>query len=133
MRIYAGQTANNGVNGLPDAIVLAPIGGNAVENDAGIISFEVLNEEGVSQDLDAGNSNRYVRMTGSVRLESIDVAPDPLSYFTVVEERSINSPAKRLSLSGLKLQTRQEQLEAISIGPWIWVQPLLVSITIDSD
>ena len=30
-------------------------------------------------------------MTGSVRLESIDVAPDPLSYFTVVEERSINS------------------------------------------
>ena len=91
VRIYAGQTANNGVNGLPDAIVLAPIGGNAVENDAGIISFEVLNEEGVSQDLDAGNSNRYVRMTGSVRLESIDVAPDPLSYFTVVEERSINS------------------------------------------
>ena len=30
-------------------------------------------------------------MLGSVRLESIDVAPDPLSYFTVVEERSINS------------------------------------------
>ena len=91
VRIYAGQTADNGVNGLPAAIVLAPAGGNAVENDAGITSFSVFNEEGVSQDLDAGNSNRYVRMTGSVRLESLDVSPDPLSYFTVVEERSINS------------------------------------------
>ena len=91
VRIYAGQTADNGVNGLPDALVLAPSGGNAVENDVGIISFSVLNEEGVVQDLDAGNSNRYVRMMGSVRLEALDVAPDPLSYFTVVEERSINS------------------------------------------
>ena len=91
VRIYAGQTAANGVNGLPDAIVLAPAGGNAVENDAGVTAFSVINEEGVSQDLDAGNTNRYVRMTGSVRLEALDVAPDPLSYFTVVEERSINS------------------------------------------
>ena len=33
-RIYAGQTAANGVNGLPAANVLAPAGGNAVENDA---------------------------------------------------------------------------------------------------
>ncbi|MEC7112987.1 MAG: hypothetical protein VXW72_05570, partial [Candidatus Thermoplasmatota archaeon] len=64
---------------------------NAVENDAGVTAFNVINEEGVSQDLDAGNTNRYVRMTGSVRLEALDVAPDPLSYFTVVEERSINS------------------------------------------
>ena len=91
VRIYAGQIAANGINGLPDAIVLAPAGGNAVENDAGVTSFNVINEEGVSQDLDAGNTNRYVRMTGSVRLEALDVAPDPLSYFTVVEERSINS------------------------------------------
>ena len=91
VRIYAGQTAANGINGLPDAIILAPVGGNAVENDAGVTSFSVLNEEGVVQDLDDGNSNRYVRMTGSVRLEALNVAPDPLSYFTVVEERSINS------------------------------------------
>tara|TARA_B100000459_G_scaffold91057_1_gene51386 strand:+ start:19191 stop:25088 length:5898 start_codon:yes stop_codon:yes gene_type:complete len=95
VRIYAGQTASNGVNGLPDAIVLAPSGGNAVENDAGITLFSVLNEEGVVQNLDSGNSNRYVRMTGSVRLESLNVAPDPLSYFTVVEERSINSSGEQ--------------------------------------
>jgi len=95
VRIYAGQTAANGVNGLPDAIVLAPVGGNAVENDAGITLFSVLNEEGIAQNLDAGNSNRYVRMTGSVRLEALDVAPDPLSYFTVVEERSINSSGEQ--------------------------------------
>ena len=41
VRIYAGQTAANGVNGLPAAIVLAPAGGNAVENDAGLTSFSL--------------------------------------------------------------------------------------------
>ena len=95
VRIYAGQSATNGIDGLPDAIILAPVGGNAVENDAGVTSFSVINEEGVVQDLDNGNSNRYVRMTGSVRLEALNVAPDPLSYFTVVEERSINSSGEQ--------------------------------------
>jgi hypothetical protein len=41
VRVYAGLTAANGVNGLPDAILFAPQLGNAVENDAGIISFEL--------------------------------------------------------------------------------------------
>ena len=91
MKIYAGQKATNGVNGLPSAIVLAPPGGNAVENDVGITAFSILNDEGIAQNLDAGNSNRNLRMTGSVRLEALSVSPDPLSYFTVVEERSINS------------------------------------------
>ena len=91
VKIYAGQKATNGVNGLPSAIVLAPPGGNAVENDVGITVFSVLNEEGVAQNLDAGNTNRNLRLTGSIRLEALAVSPDPLSYFTVVEERSINS------------------------------------------
>ena len=91
VRIFAGQTASNGVKGLPDSIVLAPVGGNAVENDVAITTFSVLNEEGIVQNLDAGNANRYVRMLGSVRLEALDVAPNPLSYYTVVEERSINN------------------------------------------
>ena len=91
VKIYAGQKATNGVNGLPSAIVLAPPGGNAVENDVGITAFSILNEEGVAQNLDAGNTNRNLRLTGSIRLEALAVSPDPLSYFTVVEERSINS------------------------------------------
>ncbi len=91
VKIYAGQKATNGVNGLPSAIVLAPPGGNAVENDVGVTVFSVLNEEGVAQNLDAGNTNRNLRLTGSIRLEALAVSPDPLSYFTVVEERSINS------------------------------------------
>ena len=91
VKIYAGQKATNGVNGLPSAIVLAPPGGNAVENDVGITTFSILNDDGVAQDLDAGNTNRNLRLTGSIRLEALAVSPDPLSYFTVVEERSINS------------------------------------------
>ena len=54
-------------------------------------NFSVLNSEGIVQDLDLANTNRYVRMLGSVRFEALDVAPNPLSYFTIVEERSINS------------------------------------------
>ncbi|MGB2037408.1 MAG: hypothetical protein ACPHX8_02995 [Candidatus Poseidoniaceae archaeon] len=91
VKIYAGQKATNGVNGLPSAIVLAPPGGNAVENDVGITAFSILNDEGVAQNLDDGYTNRNLRLTGSVRLEALSVSPDPLSYFTVVEERSINS------------------------------------------
>ena len=63
VRIYSGLIASNGVNGLPDATLLAPAGGNAVENDAIITSFQVLNNIGVVQDLDDGtnwsNCNGY--------------------------------------------------------------------------
>ena len=51
VRIYSGLIAGNGVNGLPDALIMAPIGGNAVENDAGITSFTLQNSIGTVYDL----------------------------------------------------------------------------------
>ena len=50
LRIYASLVADNGVNGLPGAVVLAPENGNAIENDAMISSFELRNEAGDVQD-----------------------------------------------------------------------------------
>jgi len=80
LRLYASLIAGNGVNGLPGAVVLAPANGNAIENDAMISSFELLNEAGVAQNLESASSNQNIRLVGSVRLEGLDVSPDPTSY-----------------------------------------------------
>ncbi|MCS5536666.1 MAG: hypothetical protein NZ770_01035, partial [Candidatus Poseidoniaceae archaeon] len=81
VRVYAALTAVNGVEGLPAAIHLAPPGANAVENDAGITILEVQNSAREVQDLDDGRSNQVINLVGSVRLENLDVSPDPTSYF----------------------------------------------------
>jgi len=80
LRMYASLIATNGVKGLPGAIVLAPENGNAIENDAVIASFELQNNAGVVQDLTSASSNQNIRMIGTVRLEGLNVAPDPTSY-----------------------------------------------------
>ncbi len=80
LRLYASLVAVNGVNGLPGAVVLAPENGNAIENDAMISSFELLNEAGISQNLASASSNQNIQLVGSVRLEGLDVSPDPTSY-----------------------------------------------------
>ena len=80
LRLYASLVAGNGVNGLPGAVVLAPIGGNAIENDAMISSFELRNAAGVAQNLESASSNQNINLVGSIRLEGLDVAPDPTAY-----------------------------------------------------
>jgi len=47
VRVYAGLTTANNINGLPDAVLLDLSVGNAVENDAGITMFELKNSIGV--------------------------------------------------------------------------------------
>ena len=94
LRLYASLIAGNGVNGLPGAVVLAPANGNAIENDAMISSFELLNEAGVVQNLESASSNQNIRLTGSVRLEGLDVSPDPTSYNMTLQRwdvQTINS------------------------------------------
>jgi hypothetical protein len=98
VRVYAGLTAANGVNGLPDAILFAPQIGNAVENDAGIISFELQNTVGVAQDLDAAESGQTINLVGSVRLEDLDVAPDPAAYNLVLELKHVNITGEDISI-----------------------------------
>jgi len=80
LRLYASLVADNGVNGLPGAIVLAPANGNAIENDAMISAFELRNNAGDVQNLGSASSNQNINLVGSIRLEGLDVAPDPTSY-----------------------------------------------------
>ena len=91
VRIFATLLASNGIDGLPSALHLAPPGGNAIENDAGISSFDLQNSAGESQDPDEGRSNQLIRLVGSVLLENLQVAPDPSSYSLVVEEEIQNN------------------------------------------
>ena len=82
---------DNGIEGLPGAILLAPEGGNAVENDAGIETFSVLNIGMEPQVLESGNSNQNIYLVGEVMLENLTVAPDPLSYTLVLEHLVYNN------------------------------------------
>ena len=91
LRLYASLVADNGVNGLPGAVVLAPANGNAIENDAYIASFELQNDGGVAQDLDDARSNQNINLVGSVRLENLDVAPDPTAYNFSLQRWDINT------------------------------------------
>ena len=91
VRIFASLLATNGVEGLPSALHLAPSGGNAIENDAGIATFDLQNSAGESQNPDDARSNQLIRLTGSVRLENLDVSPDPSAYNILVEEEVQNN------------------------------------------
>ena len=91
VRIFASLLAANGVEGLPSALHLAPAGGNAIENDAGISTFDLQNNAGVSQNPDDARSNQLIRLTGAVRLENLDVSPDPSAYNLLVEEEVQNN------------------------------------------
>lgn len=106
VRIYSGLIASNGVNGLPDAVLLAPENGNAVENDAVITSFEVLNTIGVVQDLDGGTSGQTVTLNGSIRLENLAIAPDPSGYYMVLEQRYVNNTDGNITIEWLPVANR---------------------------
>ena len=106
VRIYAGLLAGNGVNGLPSAVLMAPVGGNAVENDAVITAFEVRNDIGLSQDLDNGKSNQIVNIAGSIRLENLDISPDPSRYYMVLEQKTINTSDENFSVEWISIENQ---------------------------
>ena len=80
LRIYASLVADNGVNGLPGSVVLSPSNGNAIENDAQITSFELRNNGGDVQNLTSATSNQNINLAGTIRLEGLEVSPDPTLY-----------------------------------------------------
>ena len=80
LRIYASLVADNGVNRLPGSVVLAPSNGNAIENDALITSFELRNNGGELQNLTSATSNQNINLAGTIRLQGLDVSPDPTLY-----------------------------------------------------
>ena len=93
VRVYAATLTDDGVISLPGAALIDPVVGNAVENDAGMTAFRVMNGAGVEQtDLAAGRSSYRFTTAGSIRLEDLPIAPDPASYELVLEEQDLVTP-----------------------------------------
>jgi len=87
VRIYTSSISSSNVLGLPAGVLLDPALGNAVENDAGIRSLTLFNDAGIEQpDLDDAKTSRSVVLVGTVRLEDLNIAPDPASYYLLFEQ-----------------------------------------------
>ncbi|MEC7178938.1 MAG: hypothetical protein VXW28_06560, partial [Candidatus Thermoplasmatota archaeon] len=88
--IYSETVADNGVIATFGGILLDPVIGKAVENDAGITEFSIFNSAGIEQDLDSVNSNQEINLMGKIRLEDLaGEYPDPDSYRVIIEQRGI--------------------------------------------
>ncbi len=85
--ILSQTVADDGVIGMLSGILLAPAEGNAVENDIQVTDFGVYNAAGYKQDLTQGYSNQQFNLRGNISFENLEVAPNPLSYNIIVEER----------------------------------------------
>ena len=89
VRLYASAISSTGVSGLPAGNLIAPSIGNAVENDAGIIDFQLFNQGGVEQiDLNNAYSSNTITLDFNIRYEDLDVAPNPNSYEVVLQKRN---------------------------------------------
>ena len=106
VRMYAGLTTTSGVNGLPDAVLLQPSGGNAVENDAGITQFELQNSIGSPQALTGAESGQDINLIGQIRLQNLNDAPDPSSYFLVLELKHVNSTDGNITIEWEEVANR---------------------------
>ncbi len=98
LRVYAFSVGANGVDGLPAAVLFDPSLGNAIENDAGIQSLHILNANDEIQDLDDAISTRYMTIDMSVRLQDLDVAPDPSTYNLVLEQQTVDNVGGNITL-----------------------------------
>ena len=106
VRVYAGLTTTNSVNGLPDAVLLDPAVGNAVENDAGITMFELQNSIGVAQSLTGAESGQDINLIGQIRLEDLNEAPDPSAYYLVLELKHVNSTDGNITIEWEEIANR---------------------------
>ncbi|HJN55781.1 MAG TPA: hypothetical protein QF646_05285, partial [Candidatus Poseidoniales archaeon] len=67
--------------GKPVGYTFDPDSGNAVENDAYFSQFEIHNTAGVQQtDFTEVRTTPELTLTGQVRLENLDISPDPKLY-----------------------------------------------------
>ena len=106
VRVYAGLTTANNINGLPDAVLLDPSVGNAVENDAGITMFELKNSIGVTQALTGAESGQDINLVGQIRLQDLSEAPDPSSYFLVLELKHVNTTDGNITIEWEEVANR---------------------------
>ncbi len=104
--IFSESIADNGVVGMLGGIIIDPSIGNAVENDAGINKFEIYNTADVLQNKDLVYSNQYFRIISELRFEDISVAPDPSSYFLLIEKRIIELDGENTNISWIETHNR---------------------------
>ena len=71
-----------------------------------ITNFEVRNDIGLAQDLDNGKSNQIVNIAGSVRLENLDISPDPSRYYMVLEQKTINTSDENFSIEWVSVDNQ---------------------------
>ncbi|MAI40132.1 MAG: hypothetical protein CMA09_02395 [Euryarchaeota archaeon] len=116
VRIYSGLLASNGVNGLPDATLLSPSVGNAVENDAVISSFSLVNNIGIVQNLDSASTGQVITLNGSIRLQDLSVAPNPSSYFMILEQKTLNTTGENITIEWITVANRS----GIPNGDFSW-------------
>ena len=104
--VFSETVATDGVVGMLGGITIDPSVGNAVENDAGITEFDLYNSAGALQNIDQAYSNQEIRMVGKIRLQDIDIAPDPTAYFLVVEERGLETDGENTNITWTEIANR---------------------------
>ena len=100
--VFSETVATDGVVGMLGGITIDPSVGNAVENDAGITEFDLYNSAGALQNIDLGIFKPRNQNGRQIRLQDIDIAPDPTAYFLVVEERGLKQTERTPTLHGLR-------------------------------
>lgn len=104
--ILSETVADNGVIGMLSGISIDPANGNAVENDIMISDFKLLNSAGTEQQLVQAYSNQDINLKGNLTFESLSVAPNPASYFLVVEERGIEIDGEFTNITWTEIANR---------------------------
>ncbi|MEC7255168.1 MAG: hypothetical protein VXV76_01005 [Candidatus Thermoplasmatota archaeon] len=104
--ILSETIADNGVVGMLSGVSIAPTTGNAVENDIRINDFKLFNSAGTEQDLIEAYSSQSINLRGNLTFESVSTAPDPASYFLVVEERGIEIDGEFTNVTWTEIANR---------------------------
>ena len=104
--ILSQTLADDGVTGMLSGISLAPNDGNAVENDIQVRDLSLYNSAGYQQDLSQGYSNQQFNLRGNVTFENLNVAPNPLSYNIIIEERGVEIDGEFTNITWTEIANR---------------------------
>ena len=90
--------------------------GNAVENDAVISSFSLVNNIGIVQNLDSASTGQVITLNGSIRLQDLTIAPNPSSYFMILEQKTLNTTGENITIEWITVANRS----GIPNGDFSW-------------
>ena len=124
VRVFTTMITASGSEGLPAALMLDPVSGNAAENDAHIQRVDVYNQGGILQPvLSNVSSSQVITLNGSVRFENLDESPDPAAYNLVFELQNQSNFSHWIEV---------DRLSSIIGGDFEW-QPTISQIAAGTD